>query len=345
MHLNARYEQLMAVLSSAAFESYNSHSRIHPLRTLTTPLRHVFIKRDDELAFSISGSKMRKYLSLIPHLKKEGIEEVILIGGAYSNNVLGLAQLLRENGIVPRPFLRRAAQDKLVGNLLFLKMVVDDKTICWIDRDHWQDVEKIALERAQKSVKKTLVVSEGAFMEESLPGALTLSADIIANETEKVLLFDHIFVEAGTGMQAIALILGLNWLEHPAKIHVVLLADEEALFLEKLEILRCHFNAFIGSESTYPKNFTLHQPTVAPSFGAVNRSVLEEVIRFSRGEGLFLDPIYTAKLILTGKNIISTQNLEGHILFIHSGGAFSLAGFQDKLARLLSELSLDIQCS
>ena len=76
-------------------ESLLFHSRVHALSDNEYP--DTWIKREDESSFGISGSKKRKYASLIPFLKKNKFDCVGVIGGSNSNNVIGLVQLLIEN--------------------------------------------------------------------------------------------------------------------------------------------------------------------------------------------------------------------------------------------------------
>lgn len=328
------FERLKAFFAENFPELYRVQSRIHSLRSFSRKNCQCFIKRDDELSFSISGSKMRKYLSLLPYLKREKVQEALLIGGAYSNNVLGLTQLLIENGIKPTLLLRKAGNEELQGNRLFIELLVEQSAIRWISREDWSRVEKIAAtlaEEREKQKVKVKVIPEGAFLPEALDGALTLSADIVRNEVEHQMAFDHLFIDSGTGLQAAALILGMSWLRHRATVHVLLLADQQPLFIEKLQQLHPLFSRRLGEDIPFPDNFCLHRPTNAAAFGAVNAKVFDFIVSFARVEGVFLDPIYSAKLIFEGKKIIETDDFQGNVLFIHSGGGLSLSGFQSQL--------------
>jgi len=293
-----------------------------------------FLKRDDELSFSISGSKMRKYLSLLPYLKKENIQELFLIGGGYSNNILGLTQLLIENGIKPTLLLRKPADESLQGNRFFIELLVHKNTIHWIDRKKWPLVAETADSLLRESVAKGIkakVIPEGAFLFEAFLGALTLAVDIVDNEIEQQLHFDHLFVDAGTGLQAAALILGMSWLQHKATVHVLLLADQQSIFIEKLHQFHTCFCRHFGEDIPFPTNFCLNKPTNAASFGAVNAKVFDFIVTFARNEGVFLDPIYSAKLIFEGRKIIAEKAIQGNVLFIHSGGGLALSGFQNQI--------------
>ena len=98
-----------------------------------------------------------------------------------------------------------------------------------------------------------------------------------------------------------------------------------------LQRWRPHAEEMLGASWELPPWEVLRPPT-ARSFGAVNRTVLAEVARVAREEGLLIDPIYTAKLFLTARAYMD----KGPTLLFCGGGAFELSGFQGQLARYLT---------
>jgi 1-aminocyclopropane-1-carboxylate deaminase/D-cysteine desulfhydrase-like pyridoxal-dependent ACC family enzyme len=327
LEANTRIDRLKKTLEQIPQYPYATQSRVHPLRSFR---KGIFIKRDDELGFGISGTKIRKYRTLIPYLIKQHPKEVVVIGGAHSNNVLGLSQLLLENGLKPVLFLRESGNKKPIGNSLLTRMLVPAQDIHWIARKDWEQVNELA-EAYARSKSNVSIIPEGSYTPEGFFGALSLVLDILRNEEEDHLAFDHIFIDAGTGMSAIALILGYAWLQKTAAIHVLLLADDERIFLEKLSFLRSVFASLVGFSCPEPNNFYLHTPVTARSFGSINRQVWEEIESFAKNEGIFLDPLYSAKLIMEGRKWLQKDQSEQTVLFIHSGGALSLSGFQDTM--------------
>ena len=116
-------------------------SRIHRLKFISKPNAFVWVKREDELGFGVSGSKLRKYQSLIPYIKQQSAKQVVLIGGAYSNHIVSLTQLLIEEGIVPYLFLRGDQPPIYQGNFLLTSLLVPAEQIHWIKRADWQHVD------------------------------------------------------------------------------------------------------------------------------------------------------------------------------------------------------------
>ncbi|MBM4056222.1 MAG: hypothetical protein FJ264_16455, partial [Planctomycetes bacterium] len=189
-------------------EAFRLQSRIHRLRWFGRS--DIWVKRDDELSFGVSGTKLRKHASVIPALKQEVIEEVVVIGGAHSNNVLSAAQTLTENNIRITPFLL-GPPSQILGNAKLLSLFVDDSEIHWISRSQWANCEEFVnsyVEKRKAEGIKIFVLPEGAHHPLALPGSLSILVDILRNERESGVCFDHIFIDAGTGMVAQSLLAG-----------------------------------------------------------------------------------------------------------------------------------------
>lgn len=290
-------------------------SRIHPLHHWPADC---YVKRDDELSCGISGSKLRKYASLIPYFKEQGIQRLIVIAGAQSNNLLAVAQLAREMQLELTAILLRPRDENLKGNFLLSRQFLDDKDIVWLERSQWKEALSIAHHLAAQSNDRCFVLPEGASVLEAIPGAMTLADDIIINEQQHGLSFQHIFVDSGSGLTAQALCQRLSQRQHAATVHVLLLADDESWFREKMR-------QWFG---TVPENFQCFYPGTAKSFGAVNQTIRQFMKQTAREEGLLLDPVYSAKLFYSARHRIESLTLSGDKLLIHSGGLLSLTGFE-----------------
>ena len=274
------------------YHSQSLHSRAHPMNSLPG-----WIKREDELSFGISGPKLRKLIPLITALKRE--KGAILFGSAYSNFILGAVQLLTENRIDYRLVLKKAHTSKIVGNLQYLLRMVPPEKI---------------LSNAESLPSDYRIIPEGGEVKECLEGAKTLANSICQNETELGITFSKVVIDAGTGLSSIGLILGLSELKRELPVHVFSMKITKKEFFEKLSSYKIRL----------PVHF--HELTHHKSFGAVNRTLLDFIDNFAKKEGIFLDPIYGAKLFYELTNV--TQDLlDLNSLVIHSGGALSLSGF------------------
>ncbi|HCO4737881.1 TPA: pyridoxal-phosphate dependent enzyme [Legionella pneumophila subsp. raphaeli] len=296
---------------------WNLSSRVHTLNHFPKQGVECYVKRDDELGCGISGTKIRKYSSLMPFLKIKGIRHLIIIAGAQSNNLLAALQVARECQLKVTAFLIKPKHLKIQGNFKLSLLFLHENEIIWVNREEWHRVNEFA-EQYLKGLRETgYILYEGANVPESMKGAMSLANDIKENERILGFAFDHIFIDAGTGFSAIALIKGFNELQHKGIIHVLLLADSEGVFKKKL----MHWS------EVNPDNYNCFYPTTAKSFGSVNQTIKKEIKRLAYEEGILADPIYSAKLFYESRKYIEKYQLKGKVLIIHSGGILTMPGF------------------
>ena len=303
-------QKLQNLCKQYNLSSYPLHSRAHKMRS-----EPFYVKREDELGFGVSGSKLRKYVSILPALKKTG-KKAALWGSCHSNHVLSMLQLLKQEGLPYQLFLQRPVSSEKMGNAFFLSLLIQEEEVIWIEKEKIPDV--------LQQQEEFFLIPMGGCMKEALPGSLTLALDILANEEELNLTFDHVCVDAGTGMSAIGLILGMSYLQRPVQVHVVLMAGKESEFEEKLFFFHKELQTLL--QESFPLiSYQCLFPATSKSFGSHNASIFQIIKKTAEKEGFFLDPLYTAKLLLTVKEI----QMKGNVLWVHSGGALSLSGFQN----------------
>ncbi|MES2345454.1 MAG: pyridoxal-phosphate dependent enzyme [Chlamydiota bacterium] len=313
------------------------NSRVHRLNTFDFPGVTAYVKREDELSFGISGSKLRKYSSLLPYLLKQNVEEVVLAGGVYSNHILAMAQLLREKGIKITLFLGGRCPHKPMGNFIFISLIISKEDIHFVPAGEEDAAAKAYTEVLQKENKRAFHIPLGARMKESIPGALSLVYDLEKNEKELGITFDHIFIDSGTGTTAVTTILGFAMLEKKTHFHVIQMASTPERFENLITLFRDEFPTIHA-----PLCYSLYKPLTARSFGSTNASVWKSIAHMARYEGIFVDPVYNAKLFAEGRKILRKGEIQGNILFIHSGGGFALAGFMEELGNILTK---EVRCT
>ncbi|MFT4058406.1 MAG: pyridoxal-phosphate dependent enzyme [Legionella sp.] len=296
---------------------WNLNSRVHLLNHFPNQEVRCYVKRDDELGCGICGSKLRKYSSLMPFLDEQGIQHLLIIGSPQSNNVLAALQLAREFNWKVTAFLIKPWNLELKGNFKLSRLFLDEHEIVWVAREDWDSVNDLAQKYLQTLPEPGFILEEGASVPQAMKGAMSLAEDIIANERDLAIRFDHIFIDAGTGFSAAALLKGLEQLGHLAQVHVLLLVDDAKIFKAKLV-------SWLDFE---PQNYECFYPTTAKAFGAVNQTIKNEIKRLAREEGVLADPIYSAKLFYESRRYIELVALKGNILLIHSGGTLTLPNF------------------
>ncbi|HET9237810.1 MAG TPA: pyridoxal-phosphate dependent enzyme [Oligoflexus sp.] len=306
-------------------------SRIHPLLAWGG---RVWIKRDDELG--PLGSKWRKMQGLAAALQENGADVMVAWGGSRSHFLQGLLSLGRELGIDVKLLVKEGSPRHPHGPDLLWPLLSHAATIEVIPRSAWPQVENMAkerCERVQAQGRRVFCVREGGAQIETLWGALTLALDIVQQEKELGLSFAQLWVDAGTGLTAQALILGLGLLKSRATCEVLLCAGSEEAFKRDLESRRAELAAELHCEIPQA-TFRCHQPLSARSFGSTNQAVFQEIQRTAHDTGILLDPIYSAKLFMSVRAAYAEKEPEHPVLILHAGGSSSLYGFPRELAAL-----------
>lgn len=305
---------------------YLPHTRIHSI-PFPMPGKW-FLKREDETGMITPGGKLRKFASLIYYFRQKGYQTIFFEAGRNSNNALCMFSLCKEQGIpvkmVTKPGHPAAT---LSGNAFLLTLLASPNEIIELsDQQSFRDFKLNYIPTSDDG--QILWVPEGIFMEEALPGSLTLEDSIIRNEQSHSLRFDQVWIDAGTGMSAIGLVLAQNFSKHPRLVNIVGMADDREVFDQKLWAMHQFLHQELGTSSpNSPIPWHYYRPSVAKSFGATNATIFNKIKSFAREYGLLLDPIYMSKLVLTIEKLPKSSFSEGTHLIIHSGGSQTIFGF------------------
>ncbi len=93
---------------------------------------------------------------------------------------------------------------------------------------------------------------------------------------------------------------------------------------------------------------TLHRPSTARSFGAVNSTVASACVQLARSTGVLCDPVYTSKLLFTVSQLQreAATRSPGHAsswLVVHGGGAGGLLGHSAALSKAVQQIDGDLR--
>lgn len=314
-------------------------SHCHPLDGYLPVSREapIYVKREDELAVNVSGTKLRKYLSLLPDLELNGTRHVILTGSAHSNNVLDLARLLKQRGYQITALLKAPGNPVPKGNFLLLNMLLEPASIHLISASEWPQVEMIARDRV-KALKRQGIpacsLPEGGYSPAVLPGILTLAGDLQHNMEQLDIRFRDIWTDSGSGVSAIGLLLGLRLARLiDCTVHITLIAGDEAAFHQRYRQLERWLQQLTSAPLPIERpRLHLLKPATATAYGSVNRTILDQVWHIARETGLLMDPVYSVKHFYTVQQEVKRQPPRTPQLVLYNGATLGLSGFQEALA-------------
>lgn len=295
---------------------------------------HAWLKRDDELSFGISGSKLRKIAAQLHVWQTEKVSKLVAIGGLRSNHLVALAQVAREFDLdlslifkVTSPPRAQKILDSNLGNAFLINLLTtsDQRYFCRDDNEVAEIIDRIKSQYASEILR---VLPEGGFGRSSLLGGVSLGAELLEHHEKHDV--KHIFLDVGSGGLALTCLYYLLAKLYTGTVHLVVMAAGFD-FEDRWNTV---MNWFDDCEAPIPNRISehvkIHRPYTAASFGAVNRTVKNEILRIAREEGVLCDPCYNAKLLFTARQIIRDDKL-CRVLIVQSGGTTSLFGYQNNI--------------
>jgi 1-aminocyclopropane-1-carboxylate deaminase/D-cysteine desulfhydrase-like pyridoxal-dependent ACC family enzyme len=269
----------------------------------------LYLKRDDLLHAEVSGNKWRKLIPQMAWLLRGGVRSFATVGGIHSNHLSACAALARELGVTMRCYVRGRIPQVLTPTLQFvsqcganLEPVSREQVRRWRGEAPANDI-----------LKGATWLPEGGTSRLALLGMSDCYQEIVAQLGEAPTV---IAVAAGSGGTAA----GLARATDCSVLAYDVVGDAG---------LPQRTASLISEEN----NARLHWHSAELSgFASGERLILDTMAEFERLNGVQLDPIYTAKLL-----IALTEQLESGVfaqrsklVMVHTGGLQGLAGWMGR---------------
>lgn len=291
--------------------------------------REIYMKRDDVTPLGLGGNKLRKLEYLAADALQEGADVLLTAGAIQSNHVRQTAAVAAKLGIKCLAILENpleAASDNYLQNgnrllldLLAVNVVPAQPGATLIEQLHMQS------ELLQAQGFRPYVIPVGGSNHLGSLGYIDCAQEI-AHQTEDLPDFSAVVVASGSGGTHAGLALGLERYLPATKVVGVTVSRTIADQLPVVENLRQAIATELQWQANNP--LVLWDDFFAPGYGYTNDLGNDALNLVAQLEGIFLDPVYTAKAmagLLTG---INEQRFDsGPLLFVHTGGSPALFAY------------------
>jgi D-cysteine desulfhydrase len=301
------------------------------------------VKQDDETGSVLSGNKVRKLDYLFGEARDQGADLVITCGAVASNHCRATAAAARRLGLDSILYLRGADPGTRDGNLMVDAMVgAELRFITPAEYARRGEIMAAAAAEARAAGRRPYVIPEGGSNACGALGYLACIEEIIAqSDPGAPFPFDHLVVAVGSGGTLAGLIMGVKRRGIPLVTWGVNVCDSAAYFTGRVLEIAAEFR------ERYPEIAASFAPVTAddvrilegykePGYGQAAPEVMALIREAARTEGLFLDPVYTGKAMhgLITEARRGRFGERGRVLFLHTGGIFSLFPFREQLVGL-----------
>lgn len=331
----ANFPPVLSDVLSARPSALTGAPRVR-LATLPTPLQsaprlsealgaEVWIKRDDLTGVGLGGNKARKLEYLLGDARAWGADVVVTGGGPASNHIqitataaarLGFDCVLVLYGDRPRPEPLNLRLARLAGAQVRFtgdpeRASVDAGIDTTVERLERNGRRPYRIGRGGATAVGCLGYVEAAFeLEEQLAGT-GLAPDVV------VLATGSCGTQAGLALGTA--LTGASWRPYGVSV-----SRPVAECRERISALaRGAANVLGVGASLAAVEVT---DGIGPGYGRPSRAGQAAAVLAARTEGLFLDPVFTAKALAALTVEAKAGSLTGPVVFLHTGGTGGLSG-------------------
>ena len=261
------------------------------------------ILRLDKLHPIVSGNKWFKLRYYIEEAISQSCTTIASFGGPYSNHLVALAYVAKENNIKSIGYVRATKEDTITPSLQ--EALAYGMQLEFMGRTHFQEIKNDLLKTNQYSSidnDSTYFIDEGGYGTIGAKGAAT-----ILNEHCKD--YTAIIAAVGTGTMLAGLINAAE--AHQDIIGIPVLKNEASIETEIKNLLK---------DSSKP--FTLLHRFHQGGYAKTNPALIAFMNQLWETEKIPTDIVYTGKLLLAVDSLLKENYFKegSKILVIHSGG-------------------------
>jgi L-cysteate sulfo-lyase len=304
-----------------------------PLGTWPTPLEpaprlaaslglrpgDLWVKRDDLTGLGGGGNKVRKLEYLCAEARREGATVLVTSGAAQSNHARLTAAAAARLGLGCRLVLAGPPPARATGNVALDHLLGAD--LVWVpDADDVELVER-AEEVARRLTGEGERVSLIPYGGSSVTGALGY-VDCGHELLHQMPDLRHVVVAVGSGGTMAGLVAALGS-DTVLGVDAGALADPGGRVQELVSGLA---DAGVGPRPPGP--LRIRRDQVGPGYGLLTPRAADVLRAAARGEGIVLDPVYTAKAMSGLAAAVADGDVVAGepVIFVHTGGVPGLFG-------------------
>jgi D-cysteine desulfhydrase family pyridoxal phosphate-dependent enzyme len=297
----------------------------------------LWVKRDDLTGFGMGGSKVRKLEMILAEAQAEGADTLV-VSGDYQSNLsrlvasaagrLGMRAVLVLGGEEGEP---RTAQ----GNLLLDHLAGAE--IRWFDGDFRQgQARSLAVaEELRATGAHPYVIPLGGSGPLGASGYLAATTELITQCMALDMHLDTLVVAVGSGGTLAGLVLGAKLYQAHFRVLGFSVSRPAEYVREHVADLANETAERVGLEvRVTPADVLVDDSTVAPGFGQLTEGAIAATRLAARADGLFLDPVYTAKAAagLFARIKQGEWHADQSVAILHTGGMPALFAYAAELA-------------
>lgn len=300
----------------------------------------IWIKRDDCTGLSTGGNKTRKLEFLMAEAELAGADMVITQGATQSNHARQTAAFAAKLGIDCHLLLedRTGSDDPNYngnGNVLLdhLHGATTEKRPGGADMN--AEMEAVA-ERFRAEGRRVYTIPGGGSNPTGALGYVNCAFELLGQLNDRALAVSHIVHATGSAGTQAGLITGLKATNAGIPLLGIGVRAPKPKQEENVFNLAVATAEKLGCPGVVARgDVVANTDYVGDGYGIPTESGIEAIRMFAELEGILLDPVYSAKGAAGLIDLVRKGHFTANdrIVFVHTGGAVALFGYDRALAR------------
>jgi L-cysteate sulfo-lyase len=300
---------------------------------------NLWIKRDDCTGLAGGGNKTRKLEFLVAEALAQGATHLVTQGATQSNHVRQTAAAARKFGLKCTALLEARVENGgpeyyVNGNVL-LDQLFDcaiESRPAGLDMNH----ELVAVgERLRAAGEVPYLIPGGGSNPVGALGYVLASQELVAQADSLNLRIDHLVTATGSAGTQAGLLAGLQGINSAIPLLGIGVRQPQAVQEANVYKLACATWDMLGCRGELPRESVVANcDYVGSGYGQPTDGMIEALRLLARTEGILLDPVYSGKGMAGLIDLIRMGHFNAgeNLVFLHTGGAQGLFGYQGVLA-------------
>lgn len=302
----------------------------------------LLVKRDDCTGAGFGGNKVRQLEFYLGAAVEAGADTVLITSAVQSNFMrtcaamcarLGLKAHLQMEERVPKnnPLYRSNGNvllDKIVGAELHTFPEGEDETAA--DRA----LEDLADRVRTQGGRPYVIHLSPSYPPVGAVGYVECARELLAQLAERGETVDRIFVGSGSSATHTGLLWGLRALGSEIRVTGVCVRRDAKQQHARVTANLANLSAHLDHQPAFSEDdVETTDVSFGTGYGRMNEQTREAIALAGRCEGLFVDPVYTGKVLAGMIAILRAGEMKGGetALFLHTGGAPALFAYGDEV--------------
>ncbi len=300
---------------------------LHALDNLSRsyPGFNIFIKRDDHTGLATGGNKTRKLEYLIQEALDQGCDAFVTAGAQQSNHCRQTAAACAVAGLECHLLVRGIEPASFNGNLLLSKLMGASMYYCGDDITD-VDIQHLLIKLKSSGRKPYYTPIGGSILTGAL-GFVDAVKELKTQMTKQKVHLDYIFFASSSGGTQAGLLLGKTLYDLEARLMPVSIDKQElsspgGLERSVLEIVNLGRDLLNIRHHFTDEDVMLIHGYDDTGYGVITDNERSAIRELATGEGIILDPVYTARAYYAMTDMLKKGLVESgsNVLFWHTGG-------------------------